>query len=1290
MLRPGERVAGFDVQGVLGTGGMGAVYAAVGPSGERVALKLPRDPSPALCARMRREGRVLAGIVHPNVVHLHQVVEHRGVPVLVLERLDGPDLGELLRLISLEAQQGLDLFEGVLAGVAAVHAAGILHRDLKPANVLLDTGQGSPPRPKVSDFGLARGASDQHATRMTATGKVIGTLRYMAPERFTAPDRLDARADIWALGLILHHLVAGIPAFTAGGRGVRVDLRALRPDLPEALCQAIDGCLEPDPARRTPSCAALRSQLAPLDLRGLGPASGCHPADPPQQDSTWGGDQVWWNTSVEAPAVRRTLRGLVIAGELAPTEALRVVEDLAQRLATVQPVDHRSDDSPQLRVDPDGVLLDRGGVVTVVELTDTATSVDPDVSAGEPSAYLAPETRQRRDGDPRSAVFSLGMVAIFACLRRDPVWGAIQTPQDLVATLRLPDPVRHVLARAVDLDPTRRFPTPGTLADALRQARSDPPSAWRQPYIGPAFLRQRLARRRRLAGRVAIGLFLFTAVSAAAWALHANQAALHAAVRARAESWRASAEAVAATAPGDALALLRAAKLVHPDEGLGEARAWDLAAAGARVHVIPTGDPVLSVAASPTGELAATGLVDGTVATWSLVDGRRVARFPAGSGRPYNLERSPDGWQLLPDPRRAADGQATDAIPIVDLRSGKPAAVVHASCPVHLPRWSPRGDRLFNLCGDLDVLEVFDPSDAARLARVPVTAMGNRWLVLTSPAPQTLDRRVADGLAVSRQPIDGLPGLTLWHAARDPKGVVTLAAGPSAVLADSGARLWSLDPATGAVLDRAETTSGRDTGVLVSGDRALTWSRGAELWALDEHGEIEPVGRLDPPDRRIEAAALGPAGGSAVTGGTDGLVHVWDARTAASLQSLAGHDDVVFAVAGLPDGAVLSGSRDGTLRHWLAWPSGRPLVPGVLDVGGVSPSRDRVAIRTAEGSALYDLDGRRQSPLLPEAAAVAPLAEGGLAWLDAAGAVHLGVDGPAQPPPPSATTEAPTLQAAGSGRVLWRQRRLGVLLDAASGARMARFSIEGGGRFTAAASSRDGALAVFGTSAGGLQLWQDGGGPPSQLAELEGDAIASLSFSFDGRWLWVGTWSGALARIAISSGAVSTLDQRADAVLGIAWSDAGDRVASWSRDGALRLWRADGTAIGQPRVLAPGLGQAAWQANGARLAVTDAAGRIWVIDADPDRPPRVVGTVRGSPALLRWRDDRLLVLADDGRLTVLDATAAPRPLLQRTGGWTNLRVCRDTGQVVPVVPFPSADTVFAPPDACTAGLAVSD
>jgi predicted Ser/Thr protein kinase len=261
-----QTIAKYQIRGLLRRGGMGALYLAYDPELERqVVIKLLRDDieDPSVRERFSREAKAVARLRHPNVVTIFEYGIHDGKQYIVMEYIPGETFADLIRrraVLSLERK--LELMEGVCAGLAYAHAAGIVHRDIKPANLMLDVDGNS----KVLDFGIAQTG----AATLTLEGNLIGTLNYMSPEQLMS-GRGDIRSDVFAVGAVLYELIAyqqAFPGDLSDGLAARIvhsepsPLATLCPDLRPGLLRTAAKALDKRPEERYQDLTALKSDLA--------------------------------------------------------------------------------------------------------------------------------------------------------------------------------------------------------------------------------------------------------------------------------------------------------------------------------------------------------------------------------------------------------------------------------------------------------------------------------------------------------------------------------------------------------------------------------------------------------------------------------------------------------------------------------------------------------------------------------------------------------------------------------------------------------------------------------------------------------------------------------------------------------------------------------------------------------------------------------------------------------------------------------------------------------------------
>jgi WD40 repeat protein len=261
-------VAGYEILAELGRGGMGVVYKARQVTlGRVVALKMilaGGHAGEADLARFRTEAEAIARLQHPNIVQIHEVGEHEGLPFFSLEFCGGGSLQKKSAGAPMQPKEAAPLVETLARAMQAAHDRGIIHRDLKPANVLLaEDGM-----PKITDFGLAKKLDTPGAT---STGVIMGTPSYMAPEQAGGKNRaVGPPADVYALGAILYELLTGRPPFkapTAVDTLIQVvtddpvPVRRLQPKVPRDLETICHKCLRKEPGQRYASAKALAEDL---------------------------------------------------------------------------------------------------------------------------------------------------------------------------------------------------------------------------------------------------------------------------------------------------------------------------------------------------------------------------------------------------------------------------------------------------------------------------------------------------------------------------------------------------------------------------------------------------------------------------------------------------------------------------------------------------------------------------------------------------------------------------------------------------------------------------------------------------------------------------------------------------------------------------------------------------------------------------------------------------------------------------------------------------------------------
>jgi serine/threonine-protein kinase len=255
----------YELLEKLGGGGMGVVYKGRDRrSGQLVALKFLSESlaeDPVIRRRFHREARAAAALEHPNIAAIHGVEEQDGRLFLVMPFYGGGTLKERIAAGPLPIADAVSCAVQIAEGLALAHGWGIIHRDIKPANlVFADDGT-----IKILDFGIAKVGGE----KLTRTGLVLGTLAYMSPEQATG-GTVDHRTDLWALGVVLHEMLAGRPPFSGPSieqlfRAVRAGdpplVRDTRPEVPERIQAVLSRLLQRDLDQRYPDAESVAAAL---------------------------------------------------------------------------------------------------------------------------------------------------------------------------------------------------------------------------------------------------------------------------------------------------------------------------------------------------------------------------------------------------------------------------------------------------------------------------------------------------------------------------------------------------------------------------------------------------------------------------------------------------------------------------------------------------------------------------------------------------------------------------------------------------------------------------------------------------------------------------------------------------------------------------------------------------------------------------------------------------------------------------------------------------------------------
>ncbi len=273
MLSPGDTFGGYEVESVVGAGGLGILYRARQLRLDRtVALKLVEPDvarHPVVRERLRREARAVASLDHPNVVPLYEAGERDGTVYIVSRWVNGTELGTLIhRDGALAPERAARFAAQIAAALDVAHEQGLIHRDVKPSNVLVTPED----HVYLTDFGLAKRAETEAG--LTAADQVLGTVDYVAPEQIEGSEP-DARSDVYSLGCVLYEMLTGEPPFAQHKGGMAkmwaqvnaevTPLTERRPDVPAPIDTLVRRAMDKDPAAR-PTAAQFERRA----LRAIG------------------------------------------------------------------------------------------------------------------------------------------------------------------------------------------------------------------------------------------------------------------------------------------------------------------------------------------------------------------------------------------------------------------------------------------------------------------------------------------------------------------------------------------------------------------------------------------------------------------------------------------------------------------------------------------------------------------------------------------------------------------------------------------------------------------------------------------------------------------------------------------------------------------------------------------------------------------------------------------------------------------------------------------------------------
>ncbi|WP_280217557.1 serine/threonine-protein kinase [Nocardia neocaledoniensis] len=330
-LQAGVVFAGYRVERVLGSGGMGSVYAARHPRLPRVvALKLLHSSvaaDPLFRGRFEREAELAGRLDHPNIVAIHDRGSEAGRLWIAMQYVPGSDVETVLRGGPLASEWALHIARSTADALDHAHAAGLLHRDVKPANILLRENAAGVSAQQVllTDFGIAKAIDE--GTALTRTGSLVATLRYAAPEQLDGRP-VGPRADQYSLACTLFHLLTGHPPYTATNAGALIGAHLMQPvppisartGLPAALDAVFARAMAKDPAHRFASCGEMVAAATTALTAGVAPPPAAPPSHGPPPDARPAPRRrIAWSLGAAALAVAVTVGAVVLFADRSGT-----------------------------------------------------------------------------------------------------------------------------------------------------------------------------------------------------------------------------------------------------------------------------------------------------------------------------------------------------------------------------------------------------------------------------------------------------------------------------------------------------------------------------------------------------------------------------------------------------------------------------------------------------------------------------------------------------------------------------------------------------------------------------------------------------------------------------------------------------------------------------------------------------------------------------------------------------------------------------------------------------------